>query len=180
MAGDQVRAAGFEPQETFPGWCSRPWKVRCADCKKVWTITLTRVRGGLRCTHHARKRVERHRLTAAGAGFTPLDPSPRQHHLPWKVSCTRCGREQIWSLAKMKSGGARCVCVRHEEAAAEMRSAGYRPKVTYPGRARMPWPSVCTVCGQDRRPSLSTVRSGGRCAHDTPEMKRKRAGTLSS
>lgn len=179
-AVSEALAAGFEPVEDFPGWLSHPWRMRCIECRTERTISVCAMRSGVRCGHRARNRMERYRAVAADAGFSELEKPPSSRHLPWRVSCVKCGRKQRWPLTKMRDGRAMCICVSHARAAEELQAAGYRPKVTYPGTARDPWPSVCSVCGQDRRPSLSTIRAGIRCLHQTPEDRRGGGGTLSA
>jgi hypothetical protein len=51
-----------------------------------------------------------------------------------------------------------------EAAADEMRARGYEPLVPYPGRTNATWPSRCTTCAYEGRPTFNAVRNGGqRC-----------------
>ena len=53
-----------------------------------------------------------------------------------------------------------------------MRSAGFEPKVRFPGARSMPWPSECITCGAPRKPSVQDVQRGIRCQH----VWRRRSG----
>ncbi|GAQ58046.1 hypothetical protein a10_07930 [Streptomyces acidiscabies] len=53
-AADTMRAAGYEPEEPYPGRRSSPWRVRCTTCKKPRRPTLHQVACGLRCKHGGR------------------------------------------------------------------------------------------------------------------------------
>ncbi len=47
-----------------------------------------------------------------------------------------------------------------------IRAVGAEPKVPYPGRKNLPWPSVHVACGRDISPRLSNVRGDrGVCRH---------------
>lgn len=45
----EMRAAGFEPQEPFPGSVHAPWKVRCTTCCEVSWPRLHKIRHGGGC-----------------------------------------------------------------------------------------------------------------------------------
>lgn len=64
-----------------------------------------------------------------------------------------------------------------EEAAAEVRAAGYEPLGPYPGRVRDHWPAECPECGGHWALTLVAIRRGNRCKHEqyTQEAARRRA-----
>lgn len=73
----EMRQAGYEPLEPYPGSVSRPWSVRCRTCLAPRRLTLSRIRDGWHCRH----RVGTLTPTAATAklhqaGFEPLEPYP--------------------------------------------------------------------------------------------------------
>lgn len=48
-----------------------------------------------------------------------------------------------------------------EEAATQLRAAGFEPSVPYPGRANLAWAATCRSCGAEGRPRLNGIRSRG-------------------
>lgn len=109
------------------------------------------------------------------AGYEPLAVYPGRTATAWRAECMKCGAVRRPTLNKVRLG-ARCS---HRSATmknyrprvpvaarvAEMRAAGYRPLVKYPGYVTLVWKSECVRCGAVRHPSLSKVRAGQRCLH---------------
>jgi len=53
-AGDpaaEALAAGYDPQEPYPGTTSALWKLRCMECGRPRTTSLGMIRRGVRCAH---------------------------------------------------------------------------------------------------------------------------------
>ncbi|MEV0443482.1 hypothetical protein AB0I84_13080 [Streptomyces spectabilis] len=164
-AAEEVRALGYELQEGYPGRTTDPWRLLCLTCTHPWRSTLSAIRSGRRCRHLSEKPNEH----LNKIGFIASEPYPGHPDLPWPVRCSTCTKEQVTTLKKVHRGGVRCPCEKEAKVVAEMQAAGYRPLVEYPGSARKPWPSECTTCKQERKPSLTTVRSGKRCRHFGPD-----------
>ncbi|MDT3396810.1 hypothetical protein RKE29_09170 [Streptomyces sp. B1866] len=50
-AAAELREAGFEPIETYPGRASVGWSCRCLTCGAARRLKLSDVRAGRRCLH---------------------------------------------------------------------------------------------------------------------------------
>jgi hypothetical protein len=46
-----MRAAGYEPEEPYPGKVNTQWTVRCVECGQLRHPSLTHIRRGIRCKH---------------------------------------------------------------------------------------------------------------------------------
>jgi hypothetical protein len=162
-----LRAAGYEPLEPYPMRVVRPWKVRCSTCEYEWTLNLNKVRMGQKCAHdRVTAKDAENRLHALG--FEPLEAYPGRLDLPWSVRCIACKKPRRDRLANFQRRSSSCQCVeKRGQAEKELRAAGYEPLDPFPGMVRKPWRSRCVECGAERRPSIDTIRRGGRCKHDT-------------
>lgn len=101
------------------------------------------------------------------AGYDPQVPYPGKVKAAWLVRCTTCKLLRRPTLQRVRRGY-RCGhlgALKHREAVAEMRAAGYEPLTAYPGRTDTPWPALCTTCNEQRAARLSEVRQGVRCRH---------------
>jgi hypothetical protein len=162
----RLREAGYEALEPYPGVVTKPWRLRCVECKYPWTKTLNHA-DRTRCNHR-RRTPERAVSDLRAAGFEALEAYPGKSTVHWRMRCAACKRpvRRTMSSALVHP----CVCVtKREKAERELRAAGYEPLVPFPGDTRKPWPSRCIECGQRRRPNLTTLRQGKRCKHVTPE-----------
>jgi hypothetical protein len=87
---------------------------------------------------------------------------------PWACRCLECDRDVAPRLANIVKGQGGCrFCagyVTPQEAADEMREAGFEPQAPFPGVA-VGWASVCLTCGKAVAPQLQTVRNGSGCAY---------------
>jgi hypothetical protein len=171
----ELRAAGYEPEEPYPGKVMTRWKVRCAECKYPYSVKLNNVRSTKqqRCTHK-RLTPERAVEQLRESGYEPLEAYPGEVLLDWSVRCIECKEPRTRSMVKLRK--TRCRCLerkrRAEHAEVELRAAGYEPLVDYPGNGRDPWRSRCVACGQERKPNMETIRAGVLCKHETPEQRR--------
>ena len=96
----EMRAAGVEPLETYPG-AMRPWKVRCLTCGKETAPALISVRQGQSaCRYCAARRMVEERIAATKskslrlmrkAGFEPIGEYQGVTR-PWKSRCVTCGK----------------------------------------------------------------------------------------
>ncbi len=168
----ELRAARYEPLEAYPGKTVDLWRVRCLGCTRTSQIRLADVRHGFaRCPNCKKEEAAVKALRAAD--YRPQAPHPASPQGVWRVVCARpdCGGESAITAREARQRIRRSCC---EAAAAvkELRAAGYEPRAPYPGRARAAWPARCVTCGQDWKPSLTTIRQRGGCAHMTGEDRR--------
>lgn len=105
------------------------------------------------------------------AGCVPLVPFPGSG-VPWLCIHEPCGNEITPLYANVRRRGRACRACgsaargasrregRADAAVAVMRSAGFEPLEEYPGSAK-PWRCVHVPCGEERTPSLNTVKANG-------------------
>lgn len=184
---EQMRAAGLEPLEPYPGLVSSPWKCRCLTCGDECAPRLSAVRRGGGCRSCARKgvadklRTPEHEAIAAmvAGGYQPLEPYPGTTSKAWRCRCATCGREEALTLSRVRFGKRCLFCagLRTDpwEAAAVMRAAGVEPLEPYPGLANSPWRCQCLKCGAESRPSLTTARTGAKGVCRRCGIERRRA-----
>lgn len=116
----ELRAAGYEPQEWYPGGADLAWVSYCATCLATRRPTLSSIRQGKRCGHNPQaigKDVAEAELR--GAGYEPLWPYPGTVSEPWRARCQTCGGVRHPSVAGLRKGF-RC---KHRA----MRPEGQRP-----------------------------------------------------
>ncbi|MEU9405704.1 hypothetical protein AB0E08_08355 [Streptomyces sp. NPDC048281] len=170
QADAELREAGYEPLELYPGRVTDRIKVRCVTCGVKSSLTLSHVRLGRRCGHRSLS-PERAAALLEGVRLEPLEPYPGVKHVSWKTRCIDCKKPYQVRMISLPSGP-RCDCTQKvKQAEAELRAAGYEPLTAYPGSTSRPWPSRCLTCQQKRRPNIDTIRAGKRCKHLTPEEK---------
>ena len=116
------------------------------------------------------------RLREAGLSpFLTKDVMPNG----WSETCSadRVTAAKVWAMVEEETRRAQqpyaprvggrpraAVLFDADAAVAEMRVCGYEPLVPYPGRTNAAWPSRCTTCGHEGRPTFNGVRNGGqRC-----------------
>lgn len=177
----ELRAAGYEPLEPYPGLVQNSWNVRCLTCRTERRVRLNGIRQGRRCAHRG-TRHKAYRLLEIAA-LRAVEPYPGSKTQWWGTRCLSCLKPHTIRLCDLPKRGWWCDCVEREQKAraaeAELRRAGYEPLAPYPGIARKPWPSRCLTCRQERRPSLMTIRAGKRCQHQTPEELGRAVGSRS-
>lgn len=172
-----MRSAGFEPLVPYPGVDS-PWLSRCGRCSRQVQPTLSNVRAGKRCRYCSGNAVVPSEAVAVmrSAGFEPLAPYPGANK-PWRCRCRVCGFEPAPTLNTARNGHGCRNCAGQvldpADAVRVMRVAGLEPKVPYPG-ADTPWLCHCATCGNDPRPTLSSIRRGRGCAF-CGQMKTRQA-----
>lgn len=181
QAAAEMRAAGAEPLEPYPG-ANSPWKCRCIVCGAETSPSLTSVRAGngvCRGVCRVEKIKATQRLDEAtacqvmlAADFEPLEPYSNSG-TGWRCRCRRCGSEVTPTIDSVRRGRGCAVCAlasRAEKlrtpediAIASMVSGGYEPLEPYPGIKDKPWRCCCTTCGREVRPTLGSARQGKRC-----------------
>lgn len=177
VAAAELLAAGYLPQERYPGRANDDWAAVHFACDAQVTVTLSRIRGGKGCCGTCGRTAARQarRLPPAVAvaeltsyGFTPLVPYPGTTTERWSSVHDECGEPATPTLSSLRSGAGGCDSCRlarqtaeqtedPEEAAAQLRAFGYEPAVAYPKAAR-PWEAVHRRCGKTRHPRLSMLR----------------------
>ena len=176
----QMRAAGYEPLEKYPG-VREPWRCRCAKCDRVGSPSLNSVKAGKGCNFckYDRFSEERRRPHDEAAelirGFAlePLEPYPGALK-KWSCECTRCGDEVSPQLGPLlHSGGTGCrrcgrekqkqsVRFSEEEATAYAEASGLEPLEEYVN-ANTPWRCRCLRCDREVKPRLTSLQAGGAC-----------------
>jgi hypothetical protein len=171
IAEADMRAAGIEPNEPYPG-SRTSWRGECMRCHRPVAPKLTDIRNGRGgCWHCGTKKrgIARRNDSAAAvqvmldAGLKPLEPYTTSN-VPWKCRCMDCGQIVTPICNNVKRRGSGCgYCagriVDTEEAAAFMRSVGAEPCEPYPG-SHVPWRCVCTACGTKISPHYANARRG--------------------
>ncbi|WP_138902993.1 hypothetical protein [Streptomyces albidochromogenes] len=119
-----LRAAGFEPLEPYPGARAR-WRCRHLACGSVVHPRLFRIRAGSGCLACAGRAPVDPAVAEAdmrAAGLQPLVPFPGRVRDPWKCRCVRCGHLCAPTLNNIRRGQGGCsACV--SSAAARPRSS---------------------------------------------------------
>jgi hypothetical protein len=180
-----MRAAGLEPLEPYPGHTAGPWRCRCTKCGSEVTARLQKIRAGEGCCKRcgveasaAARRADGEQAAALmrAAGLEPLEPYPGGNHRPWRCRCMTCDTEGTSTRGNISRGQGGCVrcgieanaALRlgdPEQAVVDMVAAGLQPLEAYHGINR-PWSCRCTRCGSEVWPRLAHVRSrGGGCIH---------------
>lgn len=168
QAEADMRAAGFEPLDPYPGHSRSPWRCQCTTCGRESTPCVEYVRRGSRCRAcsgiERRLPSEEAEASARAAGFEPLEPY-QGNKTPWRCRCTTCGNESSPRLNAIRQGtGCKfCMAGRPADPDAEMRAAGFEPLEPYPGDAHKPWQCRCSTCGSESLPRLNSVRRGTGC-----------------
>lgn len=178
-AVNEMRAAGFEPLEPYPG-ADKPWRSRHAQCGDELTPSLNTVRAnGTACRDCSARAAGRAVWTAARAeaefrarGLEPLEPWPGSSAKPWRARHVVCGRVVTPRLGNVAAGQGPCrecgqeaahVAQRLSEdaAVAFFRAAGLEPLEPYRG-VDTPWRSRHLRCGRETSPSYSNIKAGSR------------------
>ena len=182
----EMRRAGLEPLDPYPGLAQTPWRCRCNTCGTVGEPTLNSIRsgqGGCKPCGYAKASATRRTpelqaiIEMRRAGLEPLKPFIGVDS-PWRSRCLVCGSigsPRLSSVRNNRGGCHTCGRVRAAEncrvpdkvAIAEMRAACLIPLEPYPG-AHAPWRCLCTnpTCGAIVFPRLTVIRSGrGGCRY---------------
>lgn len=180
-ATEEMRAAGFEPQASYPG-SGNPWPCVCANCGHRSTPTHNSVTSkGTRCKDCGRRRAAKTATLgdelAAGlmrsAGLQPKVSYPGARK-PWPCECAECGREVTPTFTNVRGGNAGCQPCSKKAAAAKRRARGeaaalvivaergLEPLEPYRGLAT-PWRCRCLKCGSEVSASYRSLKRQGGC-----------------
>lgn len=140
-----MRAAGFEPLEPYPG-AHRAWRSRHASCGRVVAVRLVQVRIAGRgcpvCSGGVAIDSEGAAAFMRGRGLEPLESYPGAG-APWRCLCLACGLVGAPAYGSVRAGGTGCVrCGKSravearragfaERAVADMRAMGLEPLEPY-------------------------------------------------
>lgn len=179
-ADAELRAAGYEPLEPYPGTVAAQWHARCTTCGAERRPSLHDIRKGKRCGHRSVATTpEQAANEVRAAGYEPLESYPGNRTTPWRVRCTTCDAERAPTLKSIRDGWQckhRYTDISHsttaDEAADELQTASYEPLEPYPGKTKATWRVRCTECGTRRTVTLNRVRSGERCKHQRAPKQR--------
>lgn len=93
VAEEEMRAAGMEPLEPFPG-AAQPWRSRCLECGHEGSPRLTNLRMGSGPCAHCGGTAKREECEAIAImvdhGLRPIDAYPGRNK-PWRSTCMACG-----------------------------------------------------------------------------------------
>lgn len=178
-AAEEMRAAGFEPMEDYPG-AEKPWRCLHEPCGQELTPSLNTVRAnGTACRDCSARAAGRTVWTAETAtvafrerGLEPLEPWPGSSTKPWRARHVECGRIVTPRLGNVAAGQGPCrecgqeaahaaMRLDHDHAAALFLAAGLEPLEPYPG-VDAPWRSRHLRCGGETSPTYSNVKAGSR------------------
>jgi hypothetical protein len=173
-----MRAAGCIPLVPYPG-SAAPWPCVHQSCGQTITPTYGNVRQGKGpckpCSLRERGAKRRAGLADSAveqmraAGFEPLDPYPGTDK-PWRSRHEVCGEERVPSLATVRSHGTACrdcsardagrAVWTPELAEATFRALGLEPLERWPGSSSRPWRARHVACGRIVTPRLGNVAAG--------------------
>lgn len=172
QAEAEARAAGYTPQEPYPGRASLDWALRCNNCGTTRPRKLKSIReGGHRCKECRYLNAEQAEALLAEHGYTPLEPYPGHKNARWSMRCDGCGWHKPRSLKRILQGHRCRSCmgwlVRCDDIEQRVRDAGFTPREPYPGRKDLPWECTCTGCNTTFSINTSNVCRGHRCGYCT-------------
>ncbi|WP_328787431.1 hypothetical protein [Streptomyces sp. NBC_00273] len=105
-----MRGAGFEPLEPYPGAGAR-WRCRHLACGRIVHPRLFRIRAGGGCQACAGRAPVDPAVAEAdmrAVGMEPLEPFPGRVRDPWKCRCSRCGQVGAPTLNNVRRGQGGC------------------------------------------------------------------------
>lgn len=111
-----MRAAGFEPLEPYPGARVR-WRCRHTICGHIVYPRLFKIRAGgggcLTCAGRAPVDPVAAEAQMRAIGMEPLEPFPGRVRDQWKCRCTRCGHIGTPTLNNIRRGQGGCFPCAH-------------------------------------------------------------------
>lgn len=173
-AVEELRAAGYEPLEPYPG-ANEPWPARCPHGHTV-KPRLTQLRAGRggcgQCAGNQRlsELHVRKNLNAIGLDLAGHYVNKRSRIL---IVCLTCGRSEARRLDDVLRTRHGCKFCRlghmdEREALELAAAAGIEPLEPFPG-ATKPWRCRCLGCGRVLpRTDAHRLRRQGACAHCRP------------
>lgn len=185
-----LEAAGYTPEELYPGNVRMAWGVTCNECKRPRKVRLADIIAkGIRCRHGRLGRPMvapdlpmdeivakygpmsvRELAKEYGISFgtmyrrlgavTKLQP-PGGNTRSAAARASKRGLERVPSLKKRKKHSK----YTPKEAYTLLRKAGYIQTEPYPGNVSVVWSVTCAACKKPRRITLAEILKGIRCKH---------------
>ena len=164
-----MRTLGFEPDEPYPGGVDKPWLCICQRCKKPSRKTVTNVRASKGCKFCKGRVIDPVAAVEEmrAAGLEPLVPYPGSN-TGWCCRCLICGFAEASPTLFHVRKGVRCrACAGQvpdlKKIAGELNAAGFVAVSAYPGVDTC-WQLKCLTCQAPANLTLTSIRSGARCA----------------
>lgn len=165
LAAGQMRAAGVDPIQPFPG-SDAGWSCTCRTCGRYVTPRYSSIKQGQSgCKYCAGRAVD---LDSALALMRAADVEPTGSWpgawQPWEGRCLRCERTVRPAYNNIRRGYGGCAYCAGKAVDAVvaidlMRAAGLEPLVPYPG-SNVPWTCRCTKCTAVVTPRYSGITRG--------------------
>ena len=157
---------GFKVLEDFPGAVS-PWKVKCINCKRIFTTTFHSLNSNKRCKFCSGVAVD---LKYLHKELRKLKLKPLEEYVtaktPWKCKCLVCGHivQPTWN--RIKQGRGHCAyCAQRRvyepDAIRTLKKLKLKPFTEFPG-SNKPWKCLCLICQEIVNPRWSDLRRGQR------------------
>ncbi len=177
----ELKEAGCEPIEPYPGRTSLPWRVRCLNKRcpgheTPFDVYLSYIRnpvyGGAGCGHcRKNRRANERRADMITRGRVLPMEIIHEVRQPVHAWCLRCWNVVSPRLDNIRSGQGSCehcggkARFPDEKARQIARAWGYEPDtgIPYTNDTTM-WPGRCSALGHYCDPSLNARFSGGPCA----------------
>lgn len=163
-----ARAAGYEPQEPYPGHTGAPWRARCTEptCGALRIITAARVRQDppYRCKHRARLSAEDALQRVQAAGYEPTVPYSGDPRKTWPCRCVTCGRIRcVNPYTPNPCSHKRPPAGVHAGAPDQdylklLELSRYKPLGSLPIRARERFAALCELCNTPTTVTRNTLR----------------------
>ena len=160
-----LKKAHLVPLEKFPG-NSKPWKVKCLNCKKISNPRLSSVKNGSSCAYCAGVKVDEADVRSyfKKAGYTPIGPYPGAKK-KWKAKHKPCGKIVYPEYSKVKQGRGCAVCsgnakVFEPEAKKLFIKNNLKPLEPFQN-SQTRWECECLKCGKIVSPTYAKVKARG-------------------
>ncbi len=168
---EQMRKAGYEPIEPYPGSGS-PWKSRCMKCDSLIQPRLGGIQSGQggcrKCGIQSSAATRSYsqaqaKKIALKKNLKPLEPYVGSNK-KWKCKCLKCGKTSSPNFVAIRDGKYGCLwCAKKivDPAAARkvMLKAKVEPLVAYPGSA-IGWLCKCMKCNREVSPTYGAIKNG--------------------
>ena len=166
--------AGARPLEGYKN-ANAKWKSKCAKCGKEIFPTLANILNGhAACVYCSGRKVhpEDAKKLMLKNELRPLVPYPGSTK-KWKCIHIPCGKTVFPTYTSIVSGRKGCSDCGHLTVARklmldskipilDMKRAGFKPLVSYPGRNK-PWKSKCLKCKTEVAPTYGSILRGTSC-----------------
>ena len=164
-----MKARGFKTLGPFPG-ATKPWKVQCLKCKKVFNTKFHSLKTANSCKFCRGVALDEANLLKKlkDLKLKPLEKF-KSAKTPWKCKCLVCGHIIQPTWMRIRSGRGHCAYCSQRRvdipmALKFMKSLKLRPITDFPG-SNVPWKCICMTCKSECQPRWSGLRRGqGGCS----------------